>query len=86
MYRKSGNARENLNGKIHPGGMFSQKKIMPSEVLPFSSFCQNGRYFLYPLCQALMSRSSERFTGILYMAQLNLIPFFGAKKKNASDI
>ena len=63
---------------------------MPFEVLPFSRFYRNDRNFLYNLFGLLvpgfMSRESEKYTGILQMVQLNPVPVFGEKKKNASTI
>ena len=44
-----GNSGENSNETVHPGGMFSEKKVIPFEVFPFSRFDRNSRKFLYHL-------------------------------------
>ena len=61
-----------------------RKKVIASEVLPFSHFYRNDQNFLYHLFGLLVpgfiSRESEKFTSILEVVQLNPIPVFGAKK------
>ena len=60
------------------------KKVIASEVLPFSHFYRNDQNFLYHLFGLLVPgfilRESEKFTSILEVVQLNPIPVFGAKK------
>ena len=47
---------------------FSEKKVIPFEVLPFSPFYRNDRNFLYHLfglpVLGSKSRENEKFTGI----------------------
>ena len=61
-----------------------RKKVIASEVLPFSHFYRNDQNFLYHLFGLLVPgfivRESEKFTSILEVVQLNPIPVFGAKK------
>ena len=61
-----------------------RKKVIASEVLPFSHFYSNDQNFLYHLFGLLVpgfiSTESEKFTSILEVVQLNPIPVFGAKK------
>ena len=69
---------------------FSGKKVTPFEVhvLPFSRFYRNDRNFLHHLfgspVPGFKSRESEKFTGILYMVQLNPVPVFGAEKNTST--
>ena len=48
-----GNSGANSNGTVHPGGKFSEKKVIPFayiytfEVCLFSRFDRNSRKFLY---------------------------------------
>ena len=69
LYGKEGNSGENLNGTVHSGGNFPEKKVMPFKVLLFYRFYRNDQNFLYHLFGSLvpgfMSRESEKFTGIL---------------------
>ena len=48
-YGKPGNSGENLNGTVHPGGKFPEKKVITFEVLTFSRFHLNDGKFLYHL-------------------------------------
>ena len=41
------NSGANSNGTVHPGGKFSEKKVIPFEVFRFSRFYRNSRKFLY---------------------------------------
>jgi len=67
-----------------------RKKLIPFEVLPFSRSYRDDRDFLYHLFGLLaivpgfMSGESEKFTGILWMAQLNPVPVFGIKKNTST--
>ena len=49
----SGNSEANWNGTVHSGGKFSEKKVTPFEVFPFSRFYRNSRKFLYHLSTLL---------------------------------
>ena len=67
-----------------PVGIF-RKKSNTFRGITFFPFLPKRPKFSVPyLCGLLvpdfMSRESEKFTGILYMIQLNPVPIFGAKK------
>ena len=56
-----GNSGANSIVTVHPGGKFSEKKVIPLEVFPFSRFYRNSRKFLYHL--STYSYSARLFTG-----------------------
>ena len=56
-----GNSGENSNGTIYLGGMFSDKKVIPFEVFPFSRFDRNARKFLYHLSTIIGARENRPF-------------------------
>ena len=69
--RKSGNSGKNLNGTVHPSGMFSGKKWLYLRMYYFffARFYCNDRNFC-TICFGLQEpgflwRESERFTVIL---------------------
>ena len=65
-----------------------RKKVIPSEVLPFSRSYRNDQNFLYHLSglpvPGFMMRESEKFTVILLMVQLNPVPVFGAQNNTST--
>ena len=89
LYGKPGNSGENSKGTVHPGGNFSEKKVLHFEVLPFYRFYRHDRNVLYHLSGLLVpgciSRESEKF--IVFCKWYNSIPFlFSAPNKNTSTI
>ena len=65
------NSRTNSNGTVHPDGKFSENKVIPFEVVPFSRFYWNSQKFLYHLSTVMYS--ARLFTVIL-------------PRKNAKDL
>ena len=69
MYGKPGNSGENSNETVRPGGKFSGKKEYLSRYYLFPILTENflteeDHLFGLPV-PGLMSRESEKFTGIL---------------------
>ena len=79
---------ENSNGTVHPGGNFPEKINTFRGITFQSRSYRDDRDFLYHLFGLLvpgfMSGESEKFTGILWMVQINPVPVLGIKKNTST--